>query len=88
MYNFIEMRDRTGDDNFLLQKRIEKKFSEKYPNKWLPLYSMVTFSDISYSEALKIGKKQENIMKKILVTPNIEKKWDSIEIENKILDLL
>tara|TARA_A100001015_G_scaffold277853_1_gene337447 strand:- start:461 stop:1807 length:1347 start_codon:yes stop_codon:yes gene_type:complete len=88
MYNFIEMRDRTGDGNFLLQKRIEKKFSEKYPNKWLPLYSMVTFSDISYSEALKIGKKQENIMKKILVTPNIEKRWDSIEIENKILDLL
>ena len=39
MMNHIEMRDKTSDPAFLLQKKIEKWFSEKYPSKWTPLYS-------------------------------------------------
>ena len=50
MHNFIVMRDRTADPKFLLQKKIEKKFSNLYPKKWTPLYSMVSFSNISYEE--------------------------------------
>lgn len=87
--NFIEMRDRTADPKFLLQKKIEARFSEKHPDKWIPLYTMVTFSpDIRYSEALKEGLRQEEIMKTIMATPGIENKWDSTEIENKILEML
>ncbi|MBT7727250.1 MAG: FAD-dependent monooxygenase, partial [Flavobacteriales bacterium] len=41
MHNFIVMRDKTADAKFLLQKEIEKKFSNLYPDKWTPLYSMV-----------------------------------------------
>ena len=37
--NFIEMRDRVGNPSFLLQKKIEAWFNEKYPEKWIPLYS-------------------------------------------------
>ncbi len=42
--NFIEMRDKVADPQFLLQKKIEAAFSKKYPDKWIPLYSLVTFS--------------------------------------------
>jgi kynurenine 3-monooxygenase len=42
--NFMEMSS-TADDKFLLQKKIEKWFSDKHPDKWIPLYSRVTFSD-------------------------------------------
>lgn len=87
--NFIEMRDKTADKTFLLQKNIEAKFSAKYPEKWIPLYSMVTYSpSIRYSEALRNGNKQQAIMDKIMAMPNIETKWDSLEVENKILELL
>ena len=48
MHNFIVMRDKTADPKFLLQKKIEKKFSNLHPNKWTPLYSMVSFTNISY----------------------------------------
>ena len=85
LHNYHVMRDYVADPNFLLQKKIEAQIFEKYPNKWMPLYSQVTFSHIPYSEALAIGKKQDAIMKEILKTPNIEEIWDSIEIENKIL---
>ncbi len=87
--NFVEMRDRVSDPKFILQKKIETLFSQKYPDKWIPLYSMVTYSPhIPYSIALKEGEKQEAIMQKILALPGIERNWDSAEVEAEILKYL
>ena len=86
--NFMEMSSSVADDSFLLQKKIEKRFSEKYPDKWLPLYSRVTFSHRPYSEALAIGDRQKEIMEQIMAIPNIGQNWDTAETDQKILDLL
>jgi kynurenine 3-monooxygenase len=87
--NFIEMRDRTADPKFLLQKKIEARFSEKHPDKWIPLYSMVTYSPhIRYSTALREGQRQEAIMQKIMAMKDIEKRWDSEEVEQEMMNLL
>jgi kynurenine 3-monooxygenase len=86
--NFIEMRDRVGSTQFLLQKKIEARIHERHPSKWLPLYSQVTFSDIPYSKALENGRRQESIMKKIMAMSDIDKKWDSDEVESIILNQL
>jgi kynurenine 3-monooxygenase len=83
--NFIEMRDRVGSAQFLLQKKIEARMHKIYPQKWLPLYSQVTFSDIPYSDALSSGLRQEEIMKMVMQIPDIENKWDSKEVEEMIL---
>ena len=88
MHNFIVMRDKTADPMFLLQKKIEKRFSNLYPKKWTPLYSMVSFSNISYEKAWDIGMKQEKIMKEIMKIKNIEKVWKSDRIMQKMLDLM
>lgn len=72
--NFIEMRDRTADPKFLLQKKIEARLHEKYPEKWIPAYTQVTFSpNIRYSDALERSSRQEKIMQEIMRTPGIEK---------------
>lgn len=86
--NFMEMSSKTADRKFLLQKNIEKRFATEYPEKWIPAYSRVTFSDRSYSEALAEGDAQEEIMQKVMQMPNIDKKWDSDEVEEMILALL
>lgn len=87
--NFVEMRDKVADPEFLLQKKIEAAFSKKHPDKWTPAYSMVTFSpEIRYSEALSRGHKQEAIMRKIMQMNRIETIWDSTEIEQQILKYL
>ena len=66
------MRDKIADPKFLLQKKIEAKLHEKYPGKWIPAYSQVTFSpQIRYSDALKKGKKQEAIMKEVMQAEDI-----------------
>ncbi len=86
--NFVEMGTKTADDKFLLQKKIEKWFSDKHPDKWIPLYSRVTFSDRPYVEALALGDFQNAIMEKVLKMDNIENIWNFPEVENKILELL
>lgn len=86
--NFMEMSSKTADEKFLLQKKIEKRFAEKHPGKWLPLYDRVTFSHRPYSEALAIGNHQNAIMEEVMKMPDIETVWDSPEVEHKILELL
>lgn len=66
LHNFIEMRDHVGDPKFLSRKKLESKIQDAYPNEWVPLYSMVTFSDYSYSEALRLGKIQSQVMEEFL----------------------
>lgn len=84
--NYNEMANLVGDPAFLLRKKIEAKFSQLYPNKWLPLYSQVTFSNIPYSVAYEQGKKQREIMDEIMANPAIEQNWDSPEVMQAILD--
>jgi kynurenine 3-monooxygenase len=86
--NFIEMSAKTADELFLLRKKIEKKFAEAHPGKWMPLYSRVTFSQKPYAEALSVGQKQAKIMDEIMKLPNIKTVWDSEEVEQKILEML
>ena len=86
LYNYYVMRDFVADPKFLLQKKIEAKFSKLYPDKWLPLYSQVTFSDIRYSDALKNGKRQTKIMNEVMEMDDIENKWDSDDVINAILE--
>jgi kynurenine 3-monooxygenase len=86
--NFMEMSLKTADPNFLLQKKIERHFAKKHPDKWIPVYSRVTFSDRPYSEALAIGDAQEKIMQEVMRISGIAEKWDSKEVEDRILGLL
>lgn len=86
--NFIEMSNKTASPEFLLRKKIENRFTEKFPEKWVPLYSRVTFSDKPYAEALAIGDQQRKIMDEVMKLENIWEKWDSEEVEQLILSLL
>jgi kynurenine 3-monooxygenase len=84
--NYIEMRGLTADPDFLLRKKIEAKFTKLYPNKWLPLYSQVTFSHIRYSEAYANGQRQKHIMDYVMKMNDIHTAWDADSVMNKILD--
>jgi kynurenine 3-monooxygenase len=83
--NFIEMRDLVADPKFILRKKIEANFYKKHPDKWIPLYSQVKFTNIPYIDAWNEGLRQDEIMQPILNTPGIEEHWDSPEIEQMIM---
>jgi kynurenine 3-monooxygenase len=85
--NFVEMRDSVADPKFLLRKTIEKALNAKHPEKWVPLYSMVTFSELRYSEALARGKEQDRIMEEVLSWNDIEQNWQKESVFRKIEEL-
>lgn len=62
MKNFVEMRDKVADERFLKVKEFEARLQENFPESWLPLYTMVTFSDIPYAEAKRLGELQAKLM--------------------------
>jgi kynurenine 3-monooxygenase len=60
--NFVEMRDRVADPRFLFRKKVELALEAKYPRRFVPKYSMVTFLRVPYGTALKRGQIQDQIL--------------------------
>jgi kynurenine 3-monooxygenase len=72
--NFIEMRDLVATPRFQLKKKIETELFKRFPQRFIPKYSMVTFHRFPYETALKRGKIQESILHEL------SEGVDSIEI--------
>jgi kynurenine 3-monooxygenase len=60
--NYVEMRDRVDDADFLLQRQLEVTLAERHPGRFLPRYSMVSFTCIPYATAFERGKVQRQIL--------------------------
>lgn len=87
MENFEEMKEQVADPKFLIRKKIEAKLHSLFPKDWIPLYTMVTFSDMPYSEAYILGKLQEKIMDRVMADPLITENWEKMDYEDIINQL-
>lgn len=77
--NFTVMRDKVADPDFQLQKKIEAHLHHLFPDRWIPLYSMVTFQeDMRYSEALKRGRQQDTIMQEVMNNIKPDDAWQNL----------
>ncbi len=63
--NFVEMRDKVGDQGFLLQKSVEALLGRTFPTLYLSRYSMVTHTLIPYRWALAAGEIQQAILREL-----------------------
>ena len=87
LQNYLVMRDKVADEEFVTQQKFEKRINELYPDKYLPLYSMVSFSDIEYSTAFQLGNKQDLEMKELVKKYNITPKSTKQEMDELIHSL-
>ncbi len=60
--NYIEMRDKVDDADFLLQRALEGVLQERHPGRFVPHYTMVTFMRIPYALALERSEVQREIL--------------------------
>jgi len=79
--NYYVMRDFVGDPEFLLQKKFERRISELYPDKYMPLYSQVSFSHIPYAVAHKKGKEQDKYIKGLMQEHDIALLFENDKID-------
>ncbi len=60
--NYLEMRDRVDDADYLLQRALELQLQDRHPGRFIPHYAMVTFMRIPYSVALARTEIQRGIL--------------------------
>jgi kynurenine 3-monooxygenase len=60
--NFIEMRDKTASRAFRTKKKLDHLLEGLLPGKYLPLYTMVTFTRIPYAEAARRARRQDRVV--------------------------
>jgi kynurenine 3-monooxygenase len=60
--NYIEMRDRVDDPDFLLQRQLEQALQQRHPTRFVPHYTMVTFMRTPYAQALERSQIQRRIL--------------------------
>ena len=60
--NYLEMRDRVDDDDFLLQRELERALAERHPGRFVPRYAMVTFMRLPYATAYARGQVQRQLL--------------------------
>lgn len=60
--NYLEMRDRVADPRFLLQRELEQALQARWPTRFVPHYTMVTFLRTPYALALARTELQRRIL--------------------------
>ena len=66
--NYTEMRDSVRDPRFVLQKELSLQLEQRFPEQFIPRYSMVMFHhEIPYVLALERGRIQQEILDELTV---------------------
>ncbi|KQY52542.1 kynurenine 3-monooxygenase [Lysobacter sp. Root494] len=60
--NYLEMRDRVDDEDYLLQRALERQLAERHPGRFVPRYAMVTFRRLPYAVAFERGQLQRELL--------------------------
>jgi kynurenine 3-monooxygenase len=68
--NFVEMRDRVADERFLAKKKLERMLEARFPERFVPRYTMVTFRRLPYAIARERGATQAALLEDLLGPDN------------------
>ncbi len=89
--NYLEMRERVDDADFLLQRALERALAERHPQRFISRYAMVTFRRIPYATALERGRIQRELL--VEATRNrgsldeVDWSWVDGEVERRLSPL-
>jgi kynurenine 3-monooxygenase len=64
--NYVEMRSTVRDPKFALKKALSFRLEERFPDRFVPRYSMVMFHSIPYADAQERGLVQEAILEELV----------------------
>jgi kynurenine 3-monooxygenase len=60
--NYVEMRDSVADPAFLLRRELGRLLAARQPERFVPRYSMVTFTRMPYAQAFARGAVQDALL--------------------------
>lgn len=66
LYNYVEMRALVTSPWFLARKKLDKALHRAFPDQWIPLYTMVTFTTMPYAQARARAERQDALVTRAL----------------------
>jgi kynurenine 3-monooxygenase len=63
--NYVEMRDSVADPAFLLRRELGRVLADRNPDRFVPRYSMVTFTRMPYAQAFARGAAQDRLLREL-----------------------
>lgn len=82
--HFHELRDLLGTPEFLLRKEIERWLEAAHPERYRSLYSLISFSQVPYAEALQLDKKQRGLVDRLMGIPNVRQRLEGAEVRSLV----
>lgn len=76
--NYTTMRSSVADDKFQLKKEVGFELERRFPEVFIPRYSMVMFHRVPYAEALQKGIQQQEILTELV---DGKSRFDQIDFE-------
>lgn len=64
--NYVTMRDSVADEQFQLKKQLGFELEKRFPDRFVPRYSMVMFHRTPYAVALERGQIQQEILDQLV----------------------
>jgi len=81
---FTELTERIADPRFHLQKRVEHKLHDLYPERFVPPYALIAFTHVPYAEVLERIRALEAVAQSLMEDVHLESVWDSPALEHRI----
>ncbi|KAE9548167.1 hypothetical protein FO519_008620 [Halicephalobus sp. NKZ332] len=67
LYNYDELKDLVNRVTYKARKAVDLFLNQCFPNSWVPLYSMVTFTRIPYHKVMERRHEQDQTVNRILM---------------------
>lgn len=64
--NFVELRERLGDPEFLRMKYVEARLHRDFPEHFVPMYTRVAFTLLPYLQASQVQEEQFGIIRALI----------------------
>ena len=80
--NYIEMRDSVNNLDYKKHREVELLLERRFPNRFIPRYSMVSFHEIPYAEVYRRGEIQLDLISKFVSGEISEVKLNEEIIKN------
>lgn len=84
--NFIEMRDKVDDPAFIVKRKLEMALEQNFP-AYFSKYSLVTFTDLSYAQALKQGRRQDAYLLEKCQNPDFKVPTNKEELQEILTEM-
>ena len=86
--NYLEMRDRVDDDDYLKQRALERVLADRHPDRFVPRYSMVTFMRLPYAVAFERGQVQRALLAELTAGHDSLDTLDWAHVDARVLEIL